>query len=326
MKKILILGSNSYLGSSFVRYMQDKKYTLYLFSRSKLLPQRFLPFKINNKNIIFYKLDINKDLNKIIKFIKNKKPDFIINYASQSMVGQSWDQPEDWLITNSVNTVKLYLEISKLKLKTKLIHISTPEIYGHTKKIIKENKEYSPSTPYALSRVNADLSLEMLQKNFGLESISIRASNIYGEFQKNYRVVSGAVLKFLTNKKFYIDGNGSSKRSFLHVDDLSSATYLLMRKFKSGNIYHVSTDEFISIKNLAKLIAKLTNKNFKKNVKFRKDRIGKDKSYFLDSKKIRKLGWKPKISLKDGIKRVIIWVKLFKRNFKEYDYIYKHKK
>ena len=326
MKKILILGSNSYLGSSFVRYMQDKKYNLYLFSRSKLLPQRFLPFKINNKNIIFYKLDINKDLNKIIKFIKNKKPDFIINYASQSMVGQSWDQPEDWLITNSVNTVKLYLEISKLKLKTKLIHISTPEIYGHTKKIIKEKKEYSPSTPYALSRVNADLSLEMLQKNFGLESISIRASNIYGEFQKNYRVVSGAVLKFLTNKKFYIDGNGSSKRSFLHVDDLSSATYLLMRKFKSGNIYHVSTDEFISIKNLAKLIAKLTNKNFKKNVKFRKDRIGKDKSYFLDSKKIRKLGWKPKISLKDGIKRVIIWVKLFKRNFKEYDYIYKHKK
>ncbi len=326
MKKILILGSNSYLGSSFVRYMQDKKYNLYLFSRSKLLPQRFLPFKINNKNIIFYKLDINKDLNKIIKFIKNKKPDFIINYASQSMVGQSWDQPEDWLITNSVNTVKLYLEISKLKLKTKLIHISTPEIYGHTKKIIKEKKEYSPSTPYALSRVNADLSLEMLQKNFGLESISIRASNIYGEFQKNYRVVSGAVLKFLTNKKFYIDGNGSSKRSFLHVDDLSSATYLLMRKFKSGNIYHVSTDEFISIKNLAKLIAKLTNKNFKKNVKFRKDRIGKDKSYFLDSKKIRKLGWKPKISLKDGIKRVIIWVKLFKRNFKEDDYIYKHKK
>ena len=297
-----------------------------MFSRSKLLPQRFLPFKINNKNIIFYKLDINKDLNKIIKFIKNKKPDFIINYASQSMVGQSWDQPEDWLITNSVNTVKLYLEISKLKLKTKLIHISTPEIYGHTKKIIKEKKEYSPSTPYALSRVNADLSLEMLQKNFGLESISIRASNIYGEFQKNYRVVSGAVLKFLTNKKFYIDGNGSSKRSFLHVDDLSSATYLLMRKFKSGNIYHVSTDEFISIKNLAKLIAKLTNKNFKKNVKFRKDRIGKDKSYFLDSKKIRKLGWKPKISLKDGIKRVIIWVKLFKRNFKEDDYIYKHKK
>ena len=326
MKKILILGSNSYLGSSFVRYMQDKKYNLYLFSRSKLLAQRFLPFKINNKNIIFYKLDINKDLNKIIKFIKNKKPDFIINYASQSMVGQSWDQPEDWLITNSVNTVKLYLEISKLKLKTKLIHISTPEIYGHTKKIIKEKKEYSPSTPYALSRVNADLSLEMLQKNFGLESISIRASNIYGEFQKNYRVVSGAVLKFLTNKKFYIDGNGSSKRSFLHVDDLSSATYLLMRKFKSGNIYHVSTDEFISIKNLAKLIAKLTNKNFKKNVKFRKDRIGKDKSYFLDSKKIRKLGWKPKISLKDGIKRVIIWVKLFKRNFKEDDYIYKHKK
>ena len=201
MKKILILGSNSYLGSSFVRYMQDKKYNLYLFSRSKLLPQRFLPFKINNKNIIFYKLDINKDLNKIIKFIKNKKPDFIINYASQSMVGQSWDQPEDWLITNSVNTVKLYLEISKLKLKTKLIHISTPEIYGHTKKIIKEKKEYSPSTPYALSRVNADLSLEMLQKNFGLESISIRAEYLW-EFE-NYRVVSGAVLKFLTNKILY---------------------------------------------------------------------------------------------------------------------------
>ena len=143
MKKIIILGSNSYLGASFVRYMQDKNYNLYLISRSKILPKRFLPFKIKNKNIKFYKLDINKDLNKIITFIKNKKPAFIINYASQSMVGQSWEEPGDWLMTNSVNTVKLYLEISKLKLKTKLIHISTPEIYGHTKKIIKEALKFA---------------------------------------------------------------------------------------------------------------------------------------------------------------------------------------
>tara|TARA_B100000989_G_C19532482_1_gene470880 strand:- start:9493 stop:10473 length:981 start_codon:yes stop_codon:yes gene_type:complete len=326
MKKIIILGSNSYLGASFVRYMQDKNYNLYLISRSKILPKRFLPFKIKNKNIKFYKLDINKDLNKIITFIKNKKPAFIINYASQSMVGQSWEEPGDWLMTNSVNTVKLYLEISKLKLKTKLIHISTPEIYGHTKKIIKENREYAPSTPYALSRVNADLTLDMLKKNFGLESVSLRASNIYGEYQKNYRVVSGAVLKFLTNKKFFIDGDGSSKRSFLHVDDLSSATFLLMKKFKSGNIYHVSTNDFISIKNLAKLISKLTNKKFEANVKFRKDRVGKDKSYFLDSKKIRKLGWRPKVSLEEGIKRVILWAASFKKKFKNEDFIYQHKK
>lgn len=326
MKKILILGSNSYLGASFVRFIQDKNYRLYLISRSNILPLRFLPFNKNNKNINFYKLDINKDNYKIIKVIKKIKPDFIINYASQSMVGQSWDKPEDWLMTNSVSTIKLYIDISKLGLKCKLIHISTPEIYGNTKKKIKESKEYSPSTPYALSRVNADLALDMLNKNFGLESISIRASNIYGEFQKNYRLVSGAVLKFLTNKKFIIDGNGSSKRSFLHVDDLSRATLLLMNKFKSGNIYHVSTNEFISIKNLAKLVAKLTNKNFKKNIKFRKDRIGKDKSYFLDSKKIRKLGWKPEVSLQDGIKRVILWVKLHKKNFKDKDLIYQHRK
>lgn len=326
MKKLLILGSNSYLGASFVRYIQDKNYKLYLVSRSNILPTRFLPFNINRKNINFYKLDINKDISKIIKIIKILKPNFIINYASQSMVGQSWERPEDWLMTNSVNTIKLYLDISKLELKCKLIHISTPEIYGHTKKIIKESREYSPSTPYALSRVNADLALDMLKKNFGLESISIRASNIYGEYQKNYRVVPAAVLKFLTNRKFIIDGDGSSKRSFLHVDDLSKATLLLMKKFKSGNIYHVSTNDFISIKNLAKLIAKLTCKDFKKNVKFRKDRIGKDKSYFLNSSKIRKLGWKPEISLEEGVKRVITWAKLHKNGFKDDDYIYKHKK
>ena len=211
MKKLLILGSNSYLGASFVRYIQDKNYKLYLVSRSNILPTRFLPFNINRKNINFYKLDKNKNISKIIKIIKKIKPNFIINYASQSMVGQSWERPEDWLMTNSVNTIKLYLDISKLN-KIKLIHISTPEIYGHTK-IIKESREYSPSTPYALSRVNADLALDML-KNFGLESISIRASNIYGEYQKNYRVVPAAVLKFLTNRKFIIDGDGSSKGLF----------------------------------------------------------------------------------------------------------------
>jgi dTDP-glucose 4,6-dehydratase len=326
-KKILIIGSNSFLGSSFVRFLQKfKELKILLVSRSDQLEERFRPYSLENKNIFFKKIDINKNLKKIIILIKNYKPDFIINYAAQSMVGQSWQNPQDWLLTNSLTTVKLYIEISKLKLKTKLIHISTPEIYGHTKHRILENELYSPSTPYALSRVNADLSLNMLKKEFGLKYISIRASNIYGEYQKIFRLIPGAVTKFLNKKHFYLDGNGHSKRSFLHVDDLSNATYLLMKNFKSGEIYHISSNVYVSIKNIVLLIAKKMNANFSKQVIIKNDRKGKDKFYYLNSSKIKKLGWRPNISLEEGIDRVIFWAKKYQNKFTHQDYLYKHKR
>ena len=325
-KTAFVIGINSFSGSSFAKYLLDKNFKVYGFGRSKFPEKHFAPFDKNVKNFKFFKKDINKDTKFIISTLKKIKPKYFINYAAQSMVGQSWENPEDWMRTNSLSIPKLYNEVFKVQKKIKFVHISTPEVYGNAKSIIRENKNYQPSTPYAVSRVTADQYLDIMHRFKDLDYISVRAANVYGEHQKLYRIIPKTIYSCIANKKLTLEGGGKSVRSFIHIDDVSSATYIAMTSNISGQIYHISTNQMISVKNLVKKICYKLNKIFEETVIISKDRIGKDSVYRLDSSKIKKLGWKPKISLDEGIDRVIHWVALNKKLFRKADYYYLHKK
>ena len=325
-KTIFILGVNSFSGSSFANLMLKKNYKVYGFSRSSIEKKHFLPFDKKNKKFIFCKANINFDQDKIIKNIKKHKPRYIVNYAAQSMVGESWKNPNDWISTNCLGLISLYNEIHKLKLKTRIVHISTPEIYGSVKNKIIENKNYNPSTPYAVSRVTADQYLDIMHRFQKLDYVSVRACNVFGEFQKIYRIIPKIILSIFLKKKLFLHGGGISMRSFIHIDDVSNATYTIMTKSQPGEIYHVTTEKMISIKNLINIIVNKLNVDFNEVVKISKDRIGKDYFYNLSSKKLRTLGWIPKISLEEGIDRVIKWVLENKLKFKRLDFEYFHKK
>tara|TARA_B100001173_G_C15995011_1_gene550681 strand:+ start:778 stop:1764 length:987 start_codon:yes stop_codon:yes gene_type:complete len=324
--KAVILGVNSFSGNSFANYLLEKNYKILCFSRSSIEKDHYLRFDKKNQKFKFYKKDINKDLKFIIKKIKEFKPSFIINYAAQSMVGESWENPEDWLKTNSYSLPIFYNEIFKLNIKSRIVHISTPEVYGNTKNKIYENSIYHPSTPYALSRVTADQYLSIMNKFKKLDYISMRAANVYGECQKLYRIIPKTIFACLSNKKLSLHGGGKSLRSFIHIDDVSRATYIAMKKGKSGQIFHVTTEKMVSIKFLVKMICKKLNKNFNSIVKITADRVGKDSSYNLSGNKIKKYGWRPQIELSEGLDRVIKWVKNNEGNFKKKELSYIHKK
>ncbi len=326
VKKALVIGSNSFSAGSLIESLLKKNFYVIGISRSKINNKKFQRFSIGNKNYKFYKLDINKNNNKILEIIKSFKPAFIINYASQSMVGQSWKDPEDWFLTNSLSTIKLYSGLSKQTFKFKLIHISTPEIYGNIKKKVIENNNYNPTTPYAVSRVTADQYLKILNDVHKIDSCSIRASNVYGEYQRLYRIIPKTIYSILKKKKLNLDGGGISERNFIHIDDVSNATYKIMTKGKKGEIYHISSNEIISIKKLVKLICKKMNYDFDKLVNIVPERLGKDKSYSLANKKIKKLGWKPHISLSKGLDRCIKNIIENISEFKKLDENYVHKK
>ena len=242
------------------------------------------------------------------------------------MVGQSWINPQDWLKTNSYSLPVFYNEIFKLNLRCRLVHISTPEVYGSVKKKIYENENYNPSTPYAMSRVTADQYLRIMNKFRKIDFVSVRAANVYGEGQKLYRIIPKAIYSCLNNEKLNLHGGGKSTRSFIHIDDVSEATYIAMKKGKSGQIFHISNEKMISIKSLVKKICKILGKNFDDVVKVTADRIGKDSAYNLSSKKIKKLNWKARISLNDGLEKVIKWMQENKTKIKNKDLIYLHKK
>ena len=142
-----------------------------------------------------------------------------------------------------------------------------------------------------------------------------------------YRIVPITFLSAILKNKIKLHGGGKSKRSFIHISDASSATYLIYKKGKKGETYHISTDKIISIKELVKKISKISNTHFKNLIKKTKDRMGKDHNYNLSSQKIRRdLNWKPNIDLEEGLKETFDWIKKNLNTLKKHKKKYVHKK
>jgi dTDP-glucose 4,6-dehydratase len=189
------------------------------------------------------------------------------------------------------------------------IQFSTPEVYGSTSGWVKENFNFAPNSPYAVSRAASDWHLKALFENKDFPVIFTRAANVYGEHQRLYRIIPKLVLSGLTGKRVALQGGGKSIRSFIHIDDVSNALIKVMENGNLGETYHISTKELVSIHDLAVLVARKMNIKIEDLIEEAPDRIGKDFAYQLDSEKIRiELGWCDQVSLNSGLDRTIGWV------------------
>lgn len=330
MKKILVIGSNSFAGSDFIDYLLNKNFKVYGVSRNKEIKNEHLRYKENKKlkNLRFYKINLNirKDINKLIKIIKKQKIQYITNFAAQGMVAESWINPQDWYLTNVVSNSILIKELSKLKIK-KYLNFSTPEVYGNTSFLIKEGNIFAPTTPYAISRSAQDFNLLAYYKTYNFPVVFTRAANIYGPYQQSYRIIPKVIISILTNKKIPIHGKGDTLRSFIYMPDVSRALYkILLDKKNLGETFHISSKRFISILELTKLINKLMNVK-KKNTYHVKERDGKDLKYTLNSNKIRNnYSWSEKTNLEEGIINTMNWIKKNLNYFKKASLKYSHRK
>ena len=310
--KIAVIGSNSFSGSNFIDYALSRDYELTGFSRSEEIDKVYLPYKINSKkaNFTFIKADLNTQIDLILKSLKDFKPSTVVNFASQSMVAQSWLHPEHWYQTNVVSTIKLHDELRKHVYLEKYIHISTPEVYGSCTGLIKESTVYNPSTPYAVSRAAADISLMTFLDNYNFPVVFTRAANVYGAGQQLYRIIPRTILYFILRKKLQLHGGGHSIRSFINIDDVSDGTLNAVKKGIPGDIFHFSTDTMISIRDLVKKIAVQLGISYEDSIEVIQDRPGKDAAYMLDSSKAKKeLNWQCDVTLETGIEKTIRWIK-----------------
>ena len=306
---VVVIGSNSFSGSHFVDYILHKGIPTIGISRSLEPHEVFLPYKKQkNKNFTFHQLDLNKDLEKIIEVIKSVKASYVINFAAQSMVGESWEKPEDWFQTNVISNVLLHNYLRNLNFLKTYVHISTPEVYGSCSGLIRENHHYNPSTPYAVSRAAADMNLKILFETFQFPVVFTRAANVFGPGQQLYRIIPRTILFFLTGRKLHLHGGGISVRSFIHIRDVADGTWKAATTGKPGAIYHFSTKRNISIRSLVEMISEQMNVSFDENVEVTEERLGKDSAYLLDSSFAKEtLGWEDKISLEQGIEETIGW-------------------
>ena len=327
--KFVVIGSNSFSGAFFVRYLLDKGCEVIGFSRSQEPNDVFLPYKwIKERQDRFHfkKVDLNHDLGKLIEILVEEKPNYIVNFAALGMVAQSWERPEDWYQTNVVAQVKLHDEIRKFNFIKKYVHVTTPEVYGSTNGWISENFNFNPSTPYAVSRAACDMHLMSFFEAYKFPVVFTRAANVYGAGQQLYRIIPRAILYARLGKKLLLHGDGTSERSFVHMNDVSDATYRIALNGTAGTTYHISTKETISIRDLVMKICKLINVNFTELVEESEERLGKDQSYMLKTDKIRtELGWQDNIDLEQGISSTIEWVDSNLDTLKNLPHKYIHK-
>lgn len=309
--KTLIIGSNSFSGAAFCEHLLNQDQQVVGISRSAQPIAELLPYTQTARGQFqFYQQDINKHLDLIGDLIDKEKPKYIYNFAAQSMVGQSWDIPEDWFLTNTLSTVKLFNLLKDKEWLHRYIHISTPEVYGSCTGYKAESTIYNPSTPYATSRAAADMSLKNFYEVYKLPFVSTRAANVYGAGQQLYRIIPKTILCGLLGTKLTLHGGGHSKRSFIEISDVSSATQIIGEQGELGQTYHISTKSTVSIRQLVCMICEQLGVDFTALVEISDDRKGKDDAYLLDSSKLRnELAWRDKITLETGIAKTIAWVR-----------------
>ena len=326
LETIIVIGSNSFSGTSFLSFALDEGFEVIGISRSVEPNPVFLPHTYSGKTIEFHQLDLNHDLDKIMAIINSKKPEYIVNFAAQSMVAQSWDHPDHWFMTNLVSTVRFHDRLRHCDFLKKYVHISTPEVYGSCEGYIKESKSYHPSTPYAVSRAAADMSLHSFFNAYKFPVVFTRAANVYGPGQQLYRIIPRTILFIKMGKKLQLHGGGTSQRSFIHIQDVSGATLNIMKQASPGEIFHIATNDSITIRGLVELICNLMGVNFDDHIDVTEELLGKDSAYLLDSSKVRStLGWKDQVSLKEGVLAVIQWIEQNFEVLKQQSLEYIHK-
>ena len=326
--KIVVIGSNSFSGASFADYCLEQGAEVIGMSRSIEPHEAFLPYRWSDRQsaFCFYPYDLNHHLDEIMALIEQERVAHVVNFAAQSMVGESWKTPEHWFQTNVVSSVKLHNRLRQCDWLERYVHVTTPEVYGSTSGKIDEATRFNPSTPYAVSRAAADMSLKTFFDAYEFPVVFTRAANVYGPGQPLYRIIPRTIFFIRTGRKLGLQGGGLSQRSFIHMQDVSDATWRIMKEGKPGETYHISTDRFVTIRELVEMICAKMGADFASSVEITPDRLGKDSLYALDSAKLREtLGWQDRIGLEEGIDQCIAWVERFLPDLKQQpaDYIHK---
>ena len=316
MNKIVVTGGLGFIGSNLIDLLIKNGFFVLNIDKVSYASNFYntLNFK-NNKNYKYLKLNINNK-NKLIKIFAKYKPLGIFNLAAETHVDRSIDSPDQFINSNILGTFNLleaFRKYSKKNKKSKLIHISTDEVYGDIiKGRTKENYPYSPSSPYAASKASSDHIVFSYIKTFGIKAIITNCSNNYGPKQHPEKLIPKMIYNIINNKPLPVYGDGKNSREWIYVKDHCEA---LIKIFKSGEIgetYNIGSNKNLNNIEICKNLLNVAKKNIKigkkVKIKFIKDRPGHDKRYALDSSKlIKKLKWKPKTNFLDGINKTFIW-------------------
>ena len=314
MKKVIVTGGLGFIGSNLIDLLIKKNFFVINIDKATYSSSHYnvKEFK-NSKNYKFVKLDIrNKKLKDI--FIKYK-PDGVFNLAAETHVDRSIDNPDSFIQSNIVgvyNLLESFKRFSKSN-KSKLIHISTDEVYGDILSgRSSEEYPYKPSSPYAASKAASDHLVSSYVRTYNLNAVVTNCSNNYGPRQHPEKLIPKLIYNILNNIPLPIYGKGTNSREWIYVTDHCEALIKVFLKGKKGHFYNIGSNKNLNnlevTKKLLEEAKNLISLGNKVQIKFVKDRPGHDLRYALNSNKIKsELEWLPKTNFSKGIKLTLDW-------------------
>ena len=314
MKKIIVTGGLGFIGSNLIELLLKKNFFVINIDKVSYSSNFYNTKSFEkSKKYKFIKLDIN---NKNLKNIFFKyKPIGVFNLAAETHVDRSIDNPSNFIHSNIVGVYNL-LECFKIyskSNKSKLIHISTDEVYGDIVKGRSDEKfPYKPSSPYAASKASSDHLVNSYIRTYNIPAIVTNCSNNYGPRQHPEKLIPKLIYNIINNKNLPIYGKGLNSREWIYVKDHCEALLKVFLKGKVGEFYNIGSNQNLNNLKVTNEIVKNSKKLFtvgnKVKVIFVKDRPGHDLRYALNSNKIKsKLKWAPKINFTKGIQLTISW-------------------
>ena len=314
MKRFIVTGGYGFIGSNLIRLLLKKRFNVLNIDNLSYSAQKYNLKDIKSKNYSFKKIDINNK-KEIIKILNKYKPHGIFNLAADTHVDRSIDDSYNFIKNNILGVYNLLEALKNYKKKIRLVHISTDEVYGDIPGSKKSNESfpYHPSSPYSASKASSDHLISAYIRTHKINAVISNCSNNYGPRQFPEKLIPKMIYNILNNKPLPIYAKGKNSREWIYVDDHCEALIKLFFKGKSGEKYNIGSgvncNNILLVKKILKVFVNKKIKIGKKvRILFVKDRPGHDYRYSLNSNKIKKrLKWKPKINLNQGIIKTVNW-------------------
>jgi len=311
--KLLITGGAGFIGCNFLLYMRKThpEYDLicvdkltYAGNIESLMPIMDLP------KFQFVKADI-ADQEAIDQIFQQERPDVVVNFAAESHVDRSIENPAIFLESNVIG-VQVLLDACR-KYGVKRFHqVSTDEVYGdlpleRPDLLFSEDSPLRPSSPYAASKASADLLCLAYYRTYGLPVTISRCSNNYGPYQYPEKLIPLMIANAMEDNPLPVYGRGENIRDWLYVEDHCSAIDLILQKGIAGKLYNIGGNNEVRNIDLVKQLCRLLGKT-ENLITFVEDRKGHDLRYAINSQRIQnELGWCPRVDLETGIKKTVCW-------------------
>ncbi len=308
---ILVTGGAGFIGSNFIFYLLENHPDYKIVCLDKLTYAGNLSTLSSVLDrIVFEKVDIC-DRDEVDRVFSEQRPDVVVNFAAESHVDRSIEDPELFLKTNIIGTSVLMDACRKYEV-SRFHQVGTDEVYGdlpldRPDLFFTEDTPLHTSSPYSSSKAAADLLVMAYHRTYGLPVTISRCSNNYGPYQFPEKLIPLMIANALADKSLPVYGEGLNVRDWLYVEDHCKAIDLVLQKGRVGEVYNIGGHNEMRNIDIVKLICKELGKP-ESLITFVKDRKGHDMRYAIDPAKIHEeLGWLPETKFEDGIKKTIKW-------------------